>query len=148
MTAESELSGFIAKFAPEMQDRIRSCRTRLQALYPTAVQLVYDNYNFLVIGFGPSPRPSDAIFSLAAQRRGVSLCFLQRGPDLPDPHHLLHGSGKVVRNLPLESVEDLDRPEVRALLDAAAALAAVPMAASEHGELVIRSVSAKQRPRR
>jgi hypothetical protein len=148
MTAESELEGFIAKFAPDMQVRIRSCRAKLQALFPTAVQLVYDNYNFLVIGFGPTSCPSDAVFSLAAHRRGVSLCFLQGGRDLPDPSHLLRGSGSMVRNLALDSAEDLDRPEVRALLDTAADRATVPMDASQRGELVIRSVSAKQRPRR
>jgi len=29
MSAESELAGFIAKFAPQMQDRIRGCRAKL-----------------------------------------------------------------------------------------------------------------------
>jgi hypothetical protein len=148
VTAESELASFINKFAPEMQSRIRACRAKMQALFPDAVQLVYDNYNFLVIGFGPTRRPSDAIFSLAAQRRGLSVCFLQHGPNLPDPSHLLRGSGKVVRNMPVETAEDLDRPEVRALLHAALDRASVPMDSSEGGELVIQSVSAKQRPRK
>src|SRR3954466_1091962 len=99
-----------------MQERIRRCRARMQAQFPDAVQLVYDNYNFLVIGFGPTRRPSHAILSLAAHRKGISLCFLQRGPDLPDPEHLLHGSGTVVRTLPLDSATDLERPEVQALM--------------------------------
>jgi hypothetical protein len=30
VTAESELAGFIAKFAPEMQCRIRGCRAKLE----------------------------------------------------------------------------------------------------------------------
>jgi hypothetical protein len=131
-----------------MQDRIHACRTKMQAHFPDAVQLVYDNYNFFVIGFGPTARPSDAILSLAAQRRGLSLCFLQCGPDLPDPEHLLRGGGKMVRSVPLEDPDDLDRPEVQALIDAALGLAAVPMAASEGAKLIIKSVSAKQRPRR
>ena len=50
MTAESELAGFIAKFAPEMQCRIRGRRAKLEARFPDAVQMVHDNYNFLVIG--------------------------------------------------------------------------------------------------
>ena len=66
VTAESELAGFIAKFAPEMQCRIRGCRAKLEARFPDPVQMVYDNYNFLVIGFGPTRRASDAILSLAA----------------------------------------------------------------------------------
>jgi hypothetical protein len=145
---EAELAGFIAKFAPEMQDRIYGCREKMQARFPDAVQLVYDNYNFLVIGFGPTPRASDAIFSLAAHARGVNLCFLQRAPELPDPAAILRGNGKVVRNVALAAPDDLEGPVVSALIDAALELAAVPMDASDGGELIIKSVSAKQRPRR
>jgi hypothetical protein len=146
--AERELAGFVEKFAPEMQDRIRGCRERLAARYPRAVQLVYDNYNFLVVGFGPTQRPSQSLFSLAAHRRGVNLCFLQRAPELPDPTSILRGQGSTVRNVALAEPEDLDRPDVVALLEAQAALAVVPMEESEGPLLVIRSVSAKQRPRR
>jgi hypothetical protein len=148
VAAEAELADFVAKFAPEMQERIRACRAKLQARFPNAIELVYDNYNFLVIGFGPSERASEAIFSLAAHRRGINLCFLQRGPELPDPTRLLRGSGRVVRNVMLGSADDLDLPEVRSLVDAALLLAKVPMAASAGARLVIKSVSAKQRPRR
>jgi hypothetical protein len=147
MTAETELAGFIAKFAPEMQDRIRGCRAAMERRFPDAVQLVYDNYNFLVIGFGPTPRPSAAVFSLAAYARGMNLCFLQRGPDLPDPTSILRGSGRVVRNVALDTAEDLARPDVAALIDAAVDLAATPMVAAGGRVLIIKSISAKQRPR-
>jgi hypothetical protein len=147
-TAETQLSGFIAKFTPELQDRIRGCRARMRARFPDAVELVYDNYNFLVIGFSPTPRSSDAVFSLAADARGVRLCFLQRGPELPDPTSVLRGAGKVVRNVHLSSAEDLDRADVRALVEAAIGLAAVPLDAAGGPDLIIRSVSARQRPRR
>ena len=114
----------------------------MRARFPDAVEMVYDNYNFFVIGYGPTRRPSDAIFSLAADRNGIRLCFLQRGPELPDPCGLLRGSGKVVRTLPLAAADDLDRPEVQALVVAALDLAAVPMSASDGPELIIKSVSA------
>src|SRR5207302_1091384 len=108
------LDAFIAKFTPDMQERIRGCRQRLQARFPDAVELVYDNYNFFVIGFGPTRRPSDAVVSLAAHRGGVNLCLLQRGPELPDPTNILRGSGNVVRTVALVCPEDLDRPDVTA----------------------------------
>jgi hypothetical protein len=148
VTAEDELEGFIAKFSEPMQEMIRACRTRMGTRFPDAVQLVYDNYNFLVIGFGPSPRASEAIFSLAAHRRGVNLCFLQHAPELPDPASILRGSGKVVRNIALASARDLDNDDVVALVEAALELAVVPMDASRGHELIIKSVSATQRPRR
>ena len=144
---QQQLAGFIEKFEPGMQALIRAARKRMRALLPTATEMVYDNYNFFVIGYGPGDRPSEAIFSLAAQAKGLSLCFLQ-GAGLPDPAGLLRGSGTRVRSIRLGRVEDLDQAEVRRLIDAALARARVPMRPDGDGRLIIRSVSAKQRPRR
>ena len=146
-TPEKQLAGFIAKFAPDVAALIRAARKRMRARLPRATEFVYDNYNFFVIGYGPGERPSEAIFSLAAQAKGVSLCFLQ-GAGLPDPKKILRGSGNVVRNIRLESAATLAKPEVRALIDAALERAKVPLDPKGKHELIIRSVSAKQRPRR
>jgi hypothetical protein len=54
----------------------------------------------------------------------------------------------VARNLPLEAPEDLDRPDVGAIIDAALERAGTPVHASQGAQLIIKSVSAKQRPRR
>jgi hypothetical protein len=148
VSAESELAEFIAKFTPELQDRIRGCRAKLRERFPDAVEMVYDNYNFLVMGFGPTDRPSEGIFSLAAHANGVILCFLQRGPELPDPTSILRGSGKVVRNVILSGPEDLERADIRALIEAELELADKPMSASPGKAVIIKSISAKQRPRR
>jgi hypothetical protein len=78
----------------------------------------------------------------------VSLCFIQNGPELPDPQHLLKGSGNVVRHIKLESARDLDKPAIRALVKAALALSDVPFKPRQRSRLVIRSISKKQRPRR
>jgi len=144
---EQQLAGFIGKFTPEVAALIRAARRRMRERLPRAVELVYDNYNFFVIGYGPSERPSEAIFSIAAQAKGVSLCFLQ-GAGLPDPKKVLRGSGRVVRNVRLETAATLDRPEVRALIQAALDRAKTPMNPKGEHRLIIRSVSAKQRPRR
>lgn len=146
--AEERLASFVAEFAPDVQELIRGCRARLQAQFPDAVQMVYDNYNFLVIGFGPDPVTSHAVFSLAADAHGVKLFFLQHGVELPDPTGLLRGTGKVVRHVQLSTPDDLARPDVVALMNAELERAVIPMEASEEGELVIRSVSANRRARR
>jgi hypothetical protein len=142
----AQLAGFMARFTPEIAARGRAVVTRVRKLLPPSVEMVYDNYNFLVVGFSPTDRPSDAAFSVAMFARGVSLCFLH-GARLPDPHGLLVGGGKQVRHIKLPTVEVLDEPRVRALIATAVKLAAVPYA-NPRRCLVIKSISPTQRPRR
>lgn len=114
--------------------------------FPDACVLVYDNYNALAIGFGPNERASDAVFSIALFPRWVNLFFLQ-GAALPDPTKLLDGSAKQARSIRLEKIELLDDPALVSLIDAEAArLGLVPGAGN--GKIVIKSISAKQRPRK
>ena len=145
---EAALAGFIAKFAPAMQQRIRTARAAMRRRLPTANELVYDNYNFFVIGYGASERPSDCLLSLAANAKGIGLSFLY-GSTLPDPAGILAGSGSQNRFIRLESAATLQRPEVEALIQAAIDQQDdPPLPATGKGRLIIRSVSAKQRPRR
>jgi hypothetical protein len=145
--ATKQLAGFIDKFEPKLRTLIRAARRTLRKRFPGAFELAYDNYNFFVIGYGPTERPSDCIVSLAAGANGVGLCFIH-GARLPDPGKLLLGSGKQTRFIRLESAAVLARPEVEALLAAAIARAGKPSLAGGRGVLIIRSISAKQRPRR
>jgi hypothetical protein len=142
-----QLGSFLAKFAPEMAAFARRALVQMRKRLPNAIEMVYDNYNALVIGFAPNERPSDAIFSIALFPRKMALCFLQ-GAKLPDPHKRLKGSGNVVRNITLEDLSVLDDPQVRALMDEALHRAKVRMDPKQERKLIIRSISAKQRPRR
>ena len=145
--AEEELAGFIAKYTAEIGSLARSIRAEMRRRYPMANELVYDNYNALAIGFGPSEKTSEAIFSVALYPRWVSLFFLQaRG--LPDPHRLLKGSGNVARHVVLSSPDALHQPELQALMHEAVARARVPLDPQNVHRLIIKSISPKQRPRR
>jgi hypothetical protein len=147
VSAAEDLTGFLAKYDPPVrrlaEDVLRAMRKR----YPSAVQLVYDNYNALVVGFGPTERASDAVFSIALYPRWVTLFFL-RGASIADPHNLFKGSGKIVRHIVLGAASDLDEPRIASLMEAAVAQAGEPFASKPKGKLVIKSVSAKQRSRR
>lgn len=146
-TPERQLAGFIAKFTPEMAELIRAARAKMRKRLPRALELVYDNFNFFVIGYGPNAKAGDAILSLAAQAKGLTLCFLQ-GAGLPDPQGILRGSGNVVRNIRLENAAVLDRPEVRALIDEALERAKTPLGDESRHTVIIKSISTKQRPRK
>lgn len=147
MLDEDRIAGFLGRFAPEIAALAQACRTRLQQLIPRGQELVYDNYNALVFAFGPTPRASDAVLSIALYPRWVTL-FFAYGVDLPDPQALLVGSGSRVRSVRLGSVQVLDTAPVLALIEAACAPQAVAFAAAPALATIIKSVSARQRPRR
>lgn len=147
-TPRAQLAGFLAKYTPAMAKEGRAALARLRRLVPGAVQMVYDNWNGLVVGFGPTERASEAVVSILVAADHVSLCFIQDAPDLPDPQRLLLGSGNVVRHIKLASASELDRPAVRALVKAAVSRSDVPFNPRQRGRLVIKSISKKQRPRR
>jgi hypothetical protein len=144
---QSQIDSFLAKFAPQVEKLGRAALAKMRKRLPNAIEFVYDNYNALVFGFGPNERPSDAIFSIALFSDHAALCFLQ-GAKLPDRHKRLRGSGNQARNVRVDDVKVLDDPQVITLMDEALKRARVRMDPKQERKLVIRAVSAKQRPRR
>lgn len=114
---------------------------------PGAVEFVYDNYNALVMGFGKTERPSDAIFSLVLYPGHVTLCFLE-GVLLQDPAKLLRGAGSRVRHIRLVDASTLDSPAIRQLMDEAVAESGARFGGRGRRKMIVRAVSAKQRSRR
>src|SRR3954447_6967051 len=113
-----QVAGFVAKFDPAVAKLVRSARSVLRKRFPTAIELVYDNYNALAIGYSTTERTSDVLFSLAVFPRGVSLYFMY-GRSLPDPYKLLQGSGRQGAFVRLDDVSVLDASGVKRLIDAA-----------------------------
>ena len=144
---ERQLASFLAKYSPEVSNLAEALRVRMRRLYPTALELIYDNYTALAIGYCPSERASQAIFSVVLYPRWINFFFLQaRG--LSDPEHLLKGSGKVCKHIVINSPEDLNDPAIKDLMQQALEIAKVPFPAKGEHRLITKSVSAKQRPRR
>jgi hypothetical protein len=147
MTPKEQLDEFLDRFTPEVASLGRKALARMRKLVPGALELVYDNYNALAIGFSPTERAGDGIFSIALFPRHPSLFFLQ-GAKLSDPAKRLRGSGNVVRHIVIEDISLFDEPDVRALMNVAMARAKVPLDPKQRRRLIIKSVSPKQRPRR
>ena len=106
-----QVAGFIAKFDPAIAKLTRSARTIIRKRFPTAIELVYDNYNALAIGYSSSERTSDVLFSLAVYARGVNIYFMY-GRSLPDPEKLLQGSGNQGAFVRLTDLSVLDQSGV------------------------------------
>ena len=146
-SAEKQLDRFLDRFTPEVADLARKTLVTLRKRLPHAKELVYDNYNALAIGFSPSERSSEGIFSIAVYPGHINFFFLQ-GAKLPDAKGLLQGKGSVVRHIAKIDEKTLERADVKAMMTTAIKMAKVPFDDESEYALLIKSVSEKQRPRR
>jgi hypothetical protein len=137
----TQLAGFIARFSPGIAAHLKALRTKMRRRLPHAHEVVYNYNHALVINYGPSDRPYEAVCALAAQASGISLYLSTK---LPDPKKLLSGSGKQVRSLELPDTATLDQPDVEALIAAAIKQAPIPFDPMLRPSLIIKSNSAKQ----
>jgi hypothetical protein len=149
--AQAQLDGFLDKYDPKVAALGRKALTLMRKRLPGAIELVYDNYNALAIGFSHIDKVRATPFSIALYPRWITLFFLH-GAALPDPKRLLQGSGSTVRSIRINDArtlaatfadEDIDRLFTSALLHAGWTLD--PKA---KGRIIIKSISPKQRPRK
>ncbi len=146
-TPQQQLETFFDRYAPEIASLGRKALTHMRKRLPGAVAAVYDNYNALAIGFGPEAKASKMPLSIALYPRWVTLFFMH-GAKLDDPQKLLGGSGSTIRSIRLDGIATLKDPDVDALISAAIMQAGWKLDPRAKGELVIKSISPRQRPRR
>ena len=115
MPTSREILEFLDKYEPNIVAQVQAARKHLAKLFPRGYELVYDNYNALVFGISSSERASDAVVSVAAYPRWVTLFFL-KGAALSDPAGLLQGEGSTVRSIRLSPPEVLASKAVTALI--------------------------------
>jgi hypothetical protein len=144
---KAQLDSFLAKFTPEMAKSAKGVLAAMRKRCPGAIELVYDNYNALAIGFATGERVRDVWFSIAVYPKWASIFFFKTLP-LRDPKKLLKGSGSTTRHIVLVAgAKTLAEPGVAALIDQALNKAGQPFKGGKR-RIVIKSVSVKQRPRR
>jgi hypothetical protein len=146
-TSAALIKEFLGKYPPAITRDVQSARRVLKRLVPHGFELVYDNYNTLAFGFSPTERAGGAIVSIAAYPKWVTLFFLH-GKRLKDPEGLLQGSGARVRSIRLAPVTLIDTKPVQDLLRQALEPHRPELAAAPPLSSVVKSVSARQRPRR
>lgn len=137
-----QLRGFLRKFDPSVARLARASLARVRRIAPGAIELVYDAYNALAIGFSWSDRTGDAFIHVAVYPRHVNIGF-NRGVELRDPRGLLQGQGSRVRHVRIEKAADLANQDLARLIRSAAG--------TRKGgtrRLIIKGIYARQRPRR
>src|SRR4249919_1542516 len=68
-TAEQQLQGFIAKYSREIAATAKHVRADLRQRMVGTIEMVYDNYNALVMAYSSTGKVSDVICSIALYPR-------------------------------------------------------------------------------
>ncbi len=146
-TPNQQLDAFIKKFDPAIAKQAKAILKKMRQLLPGAVELVYDNYNALAIGFGPNEKAGKALFSIALYPKWISLFFFFASK-LRDTNKLMQGKGTLYRHIVLDTPDMLNDPGVLDLIEQSLEVADPGIDPTQPRQLIIKSISAKQRPRR
>ena len=95
-------------------------REKVFEVDPNACEVVRLGDRAATYGVGPR-KMIDGYAYILPHKRWVNLGFYQ-GADLPDPEGLLEGTGARMRHVKVHSLDDVDRPALRALLESALGL--------------------------
>jgi Domain of unknown function (DU1801) len=141
------LLGFLKPYDRAIRDLALDVRAFVLADMTPCYEYIYDAYNAVALGYGPTDRYQDGVCHIAVYATHVNLGFNQ-GATLDDPKGLLQGTGKAVRHITITAASDLERPELRACLRCACTQArfrGLPGARKNVVISVVKAISAKKR---
>jgi hypothetical protein len=111
-----ELIEFLHSYKPSVQSIGLGLRQLVLEELAPCHEYIFSMRSKVVLLYGSSEKVlADCVCSIAIFSRHATLMF-HRGVDLTDKPHLLQGSGKVLRHIRVEHLEELDHPELRAYL--------------------------------
>jgi hypothetical protein len=113
-----ELIKFLRPYDRSIRDLALSLRELVIAELAPCHENIYDAYNAVALGYGPTDRLKDGICHIAVYAGHVNLGF-NKGATLPDPNNVLRGTGKQIRHITLKNSSDLSKPELRTYLSQA-----------------------------
>lgn len=104
----------------------KDLRAWLLDIYPDANELLYHTHALTTV-FSISEKLSDAYCMIPVYTNHLNLGF-NKGTLLEDPHHLLTGTGNLIRHIPVQAPEDYRNNKVKKLVQSAIELALEDMA--------------------
>ena len=149
--ARAHLEAAIDKYDPKIAALGRKALALMRKRLPGALEMVYDNYNALGVGFSGADKSSKIPLSVVLYPRWITLFFMKGGA-LPDPERRLEGKGSTVRSIRIETpkaLADLFADDyVGQLMTAAVMNSGWVLQSKARGRVLIKLVTPKQRPRR
>jgi hypothetical protein len=144
-----DLLKFLKPFDKEIQERALWLRDFVWDLYPTANELIYDNYNALAFGWSPTDRVGHVFCSIAVGRSSNNVHFgFYWGAELEDPKKMLIGGGNQYRYILVKSISEFPKAYIKKLVKQAYANSMSKVKDKKQlmeGKTITKSISAKKR---
>jgi len=145
-----DLLKFLKPFDKDIQERALWLRQFVWDLYPTANELIYDNYNALAFGWSPTDRVGHIFCSVAVGRSSNNVHFgFYWGAELDDPKNMLIGAGNQYRYILVKSISEFPMAYIKKLVKQAYANSMAKVKDKKQlmqGKTITKSISAKKRP--
>jgi len=145
-----DLLKFLKPFPAEVKEIALWLRDWVWDLYPTANEIIYDNYNALAFGWTITNRLGSNFCNIAVGRSSYNVHFgFFYGSKLSDPDKILLGQGNQYRYILVKKKSDLPKTYFKKLLKEAYAFAQTKVKEKDKkvsGLTITKSVSAAKRP--
>ena len=102
-----------AAYPPEIAELAATARDFLLSLFPKLHEEVDPKAPYVFYSYGPGYK--GLVCTLFLSKSAVKIGLVD-GSDLPDPHHLLEGKGKVHKHVVLKSAADLKKAGLKQLV--------------------------------
>ena len=107
----------VAEANSEMKKIAYALRALLAEIMPNITEVPWGHQKTVGYGVGRK-KMSEHFCYIAPFKNYVNLGFFY-GADLPDPDGLLDGGGKLLRHIKIHSIDDLENPAIRKLIEEA-----------------------------
>jgi len=107
----------VARSSAPAQELARQLRKLVADVMPDVVEVPWPKMRMASYGVGPR-KQSEHFCYISAQKEDVNLGFYY-GAELPDPHQLLQGAGKLLRHVKIREAKAIRYRALRRLLEAA-----------------------------
>jgi len=112
-----DLLKFLRPFENDIRDRVLWLREFVWDLYPSANELIYDNYNALAFGWSPTDRLGHTFCSVAVGRTSKNVHFgFYWGSQISDPKKMLIGEGNQYRYILVKSKDTFPKAYIKKLV--------------------------------
>lgn len=105
-------------YPEHVQTKALALRKMILQEAPSSFELIYDSYNALSVAYSYTNNLREAFCHIALYGNHVNLGF-NYGTELDDPAGRLSGSGKRIRHIKIQKIEELEAPFINTFIQKA-----------------------------